>query len=1611
MSGMIIGATAGAGFSHRGAGNSDGRVFPDQTGRSEFEAGWDDALDVVESQGVQNTVMVGSVVLPGLVAGVGAAAGGATLGATGAAAAAAALPAAVGLGAGIVGGAVGSFLGEGLGHLAMSTIGSAFGYQRMVDKGEMPATVGHPIAHVNKWAVLGAMVLGAVAAVAVAAIIIASAGTATLLVVAAAGLAAGFVGGLGMGFASAAGQYGKNKGLIMKGSPNVYFQNKPVARVTDLVACTEHGGPQFVAEGAKTVFANNWPIARIGHMTTCSGKINDGCKTIAIDLDTSAIRMDIDGGWAERGVRTGLALLDLLPIPKGGKGDHPNGPHPKPKPDVNGPPKPKPHPHDEAPRPKPGEDGTPPKPKPGGDPDKGPNPKRTEAEGNQGKPNENCTTGGDPVDVATGQVFETRTDIAIPGTIPLVLKRSYRPGAEGVQGRHWAGTWAQHLRLNGEEIAYQDEDGVLISFHAPEDGVDAGNIRFPHLTLAGERSGSLYVYDRHRQIFWIFDHSRKARRLLSRIEDRNGNRIDLIYNESGLHELRHSDGFSLSVESRDMVIRRAVLNAPDSADCGFVWSYTDRNVLTEAISAQTGTLRYSYDAQERLTGWADTGRTEAHYEYGPDGRVARNWTASGHLNTEFAYDLAAKRTVMTDASGAVTCYDWNDQGLVWRSIDPLGGEWLTEWGRHLNVVSNTDPLGNVTRFDYDRWGDLIRITDPEGASESWSYTLSGRIQSHTDKAGHSHVFRYDTSGNLGSVEQPDGSFIRFRRLETGQVLRIDYPGGRQERFAYDMLQRPRMLRTAAGFEQHMRFDGEGRLVRFSDEIGGETRWDHQRGPDNPRGNIRSVTLANGITAEASYDSEGMLAEAVNGEGARRRYRFGAFDLCEEIIDENGHSVKTEHDALLRLTALVNQKGERYEIGYDACSRITAERDYAGLVTRYHYDAAGRLAQSVLPDGAIRRYTRSASGRMIEMVVQRGAELSKTTFAYDALGRLIRAVSAEGAIEYSYDAMGRIIRESQNGREILSDYAGEEPGRTARRGDALPFAAQYNLAGQLSELQLGQHEALSFAYDPRGLEIMRSTQAGFALAQGYDAVGLMVEQIAGPLSALPDEVRFGVLTGGRQNEHITRAGALAHRTYLWDRAQRAISVNDRITGEKRFEHDPRGQVVSVSRQTARGEGASLSRFGYDPNQNLTEIATAMGQEKLVQDAGRVRQRGKISYRHDAAGRVVEKRLDEPGFRPKIWRMGWNGQGQLVRLETPEGAVWRYIYDAVGRRVQRLKLMAGGREDKAAPGYIPEGGGRAYHWEGTQIIAEAPLGPEGADWEHAAHWLYEPGSHRPMARAVGDDLHYVVTDHIGTPRELFAEDGAAVLWRQELSLWGEVEPLAPRPTAANDDHAPDPLPIRFQGQWADEESGLYYNNQRYYDPDATQYLSPDPIGLLGGIRPQGYVADPNGWVDPLGLKGCSDKLRANLMDDMGMPRGTRAPGYQAQHVIPGALDNHPAWRMGGQDIDGAGNGMFLPDRGANSASNADRVSPLTRHQGSHKGYNDAVEAAMNRIDLSLGPQHVASEIQRLQNVLRQNQMNGVPIRSSDWIGSVTPGGTKTGTARANAYWSDILTKAGF
>ncbi|WP_371914542.1 RHS repeat-associated core domain-containing protein [Pseudomonas sp. 37 R 15] len=95
------------------------------------------------------------------------------------------------------------------------------------------------------------------------------------------------------------------------------------------------------------------------------------------------------------------------------------------------------------------------------------------------------------------------------------------------------------------------------------------------------------------------------------------------------------------------------------------------------------------------------------------------------------------------------------------------------------------------------------------------------------------------------------------------------------------------------------------------------------------------------------------------------------------------------------------------------------------------------------------------------------------------------------------------------------------------------------------------------------------------------------------------------------------------------------------------------------------------------------------------------------------------------------------------------------------------------------------------------------------------------------------------HLGTPQELTTPDGE-IVWSAHHRAYGEISRL---------DVGKIDNPLRFQGQYYDQESGLHYNRHRYYHPNIGRYLTPDPVKLAGGINGYQYVPNPTGWVDPL------------------------------------------------------------------------------------------------------------------------------------------------------------------
>jgi RHS repeat-associated protein len=162
---------------------------------------------------------------------------------------------------------------------------------------------------------------------------------------------------------------------------------------------------------------------------------------------------------------------------------------------------------------------------------------------------------------------------------------------------------------------------------------------------------------------------------------------------------------------------------------------------------------------------------------------------------------------------------------------------------------------------------------------------------------------------------------------------------------------------------------------------------------------------------------------------------------------------------------------------------------------------------------------------------------------------------------------------------------------------------------------------------------------------------------------------------------------------------------------------------------------------------------------------------------------------------------------------------YTYNGAG---QRIKKVAGGAT-------------RIFHYDlWGHLIAET-----NQSGQMLAEYIYLRDQLLAMIKP-GEAVYYFHNDHLGTPQVL-TDESQTVVWKATYAPFGQANITVG--TVENN--------FRFPGQYYDQETGLHYNYFRYYDPTTGRYVTPDPIGLEGGINLFTYVANnPVNWIDPFG-----------------------------------------------------------------------------------------------------------------------------------------------------------------
>ncbi|MBY8886683.1 DNA/RNA non-specific endonuclease [Streptomyces sp. PTM05] len=1076
-----------------------------------------------------------------------------------------------------------------------------------------------------------------------------------------------------------------------------------------------------------------------------------------------------------------------------------------------------------------------------------------------------CET--DPVDVVTGEMLMPAVDVRLPGALELVLERthlsSYRHGTWF--GPTWASTLDQRLQLDADGVVFASADGMLLAYPPPGPDRPVLPVRGPRMPLAwsGVPGDPMRVTDPRTGRTLVFGDPRPAPGVpggvilrLTGVEDRNDRRIDITWAPDDTPALiSHHGGYRIAVDRHPTLPRVTGFRLLDTDGPGTEtvlarFGHDDAGDLTEIVNSSGLPVRLAYDDRHRVTAWTDRNGTRYAYAYDEAGRVVRTEGSEGRMAGTFAYE--DRTTRFTDSLGATTTYEYNDAHRLVRTTDPLGNVTVREWDEaNRATTAITDALGRTTRFTHDAAGDLTAVTHPDGSRAEVAYNAMHLPVAVTDAGGGVWRTEYDERGNRTASVDPTGARAEFVRDAHGCLVAATDPLGARYEVAHDAAGLPVALTDALGRRTTARRDAFGRVVEATDALGQVVRFGW-----TVEGQVTWCERADGRRETWEHDAEGNVVAHTDSAGHTTAYAASHFDVPSSTTGPDGVTYAFGHDTELRLTDVTNPDGQVWRYAYDARGLLVRESDFSGRVLEYAYDAVGDLVSRTDSAGATITFSRDALGRLVEH--RHGDEW--TTYAYDAAGNLCRSATAHAEVAREFDALGRVTAETVNGRTMR--YAYDALGRPVERRtpsgvvstwsyDAVGFPREMDLAGN----------ATAFTLDGLGRETARSFGSGVTVEQTWDRTGRLTGQV---LSA-----------GGADARRVVQQREFAYR------ADDLLTEIRELTGASReFGLDRAGRVTAVR---ARGWTES---YAYDALGNLTGATTPLEPAGEAPDAPQegatTRRFGRTRYTYDARGRVVRaaKRLLDGRTRTRTYT--WNALDQLVETVTERGERWRYAYDPWGRRTAKQRLDADGTVLERTE----------FAWSGS-VLAER-TGADGA----TTTWEYKPGTHRPVAqldRHPGEAdtdarFHAIVTDLVGTPTELVTPDGE-IAWQRRTTLWG-VPVTDPSSETVE-------CPLRFPGQYADDETGWNYNHFRHYDPHTAQYTSQDPLGLGPAPNPSAYVDNPYASADPFGLKASWEpaditwggRVAYGALDSR---RGNRATGVEAvihKDMLGGHTDAQP------------------------------------------------------------------------------------------------------------------------
>ena len=846
------------------------------------------------------------------------------------------------------------------------------------------------------------------------------------------------------------------------------------------------------------------------------------------------------------------------------------------------------------------------------------------------------------------------------------------------------------------------------------------------------------------------------------------------------------------------------------------------------------------------------------------------------------------------------------------------------------VLDRKNGIDRRVQYAYDAAGNVLKQailgTDGECLESSTRYDLKDRATHRTNPAGGVTRYLYDRNDRLRKEINPygyependDGAGVSYTYDSRGNRLRTTNALGEVvQELSYNLRNQPVIQKDTFGNRTELSYELDGKIkdVRRS----GNHQRTLQQYEYNARGQITGVVDGNQNPISYDVDSWGRITGIGFADGGKEGYEYTPAGQVSRTIDGNGNAVQYRYNSLGKVSERIDQLGDTETFRYDEEGNLSL-----------HIDRDGRRLQRACNVFGQPVYEKASDAE--------GKHTNISTWHYDSLGRVTRAVCDGKSYEYIYDAHGNLKEKRSNGKRLVS-YTHDRAGQITEIRDPAGVSTryEYDILGRRSRIFNDDGLEVRYGYDALNRISRIHYGNGVETAYTYDGDGNIrtLETRAGENVLLSFAYRYDG-NGNRTAKAGTQA-ALGGITSEITAGNNALDLS--------YAYDVRGQLLEERRN-----GASVC-YAYDKAGNRIRKTDAQGEirylynakNQLVEEESPA-DRKQFSY--DRQGGIIEEK-NLAGIR----LFSYNNRHQQTRVETETGNVQENRYDAEGLR---FELLENGRRT-------------SFVYHDGELLQE-----EGREEQGTSYHL---GAGMEAFRR-GQELSYYhrdeqlstvfVTDGQGEIRNSYQYDAFGISLET-------TEQLNNR--------------IRYTGQQYDDVTGQYYLRARYYNPVAGRFMQEDVYQGDGlnlyaycGNNPVVYY-DPSGYYTALGnlftdsvieTKGNSTDLKIAILKmitgDADISDAT-VGSHQAQHLIPNEFRNNIAVSVSGYQVDHALNGILDINRNSSTPGALDNflrnynvsaenmefyISNKTQHGWApgtsfyHGAYNEYVGSRLAQLD---------------------------------------------------------------